>query len=225
MKKALALSAFLGALLLAPAAAAHVTANPTEAAADGYTMITFRVPHGCDDSPTTRLSIQIPDGVESVTPEIVPGWEVEVSADEKEVTWTGGPLPNHRFTDFGISMKMPNTPDETVYFPAVQTCEQGESAWVQIAAEGEPEPELPAPAVLLTAAAGGHGSSAGSDDPVSSGQEPATGDEETTAAAESAAAEDDDDALVWVAVALGAAGLLAGLGALGLVYARRPKHA
>jgi hypothetical protein len=123
-------------------------------------------------------------------------------------------------------MKMPNMPGETLLFPAIQRCEQGENRWVEPMVEGEPEPDYPAPAVLLTASTGGHGSSAGSDDAASSGEEPATDGEETVAAAESAAVEDDDDdALVWVAVALGAAGLLAGLGALGLVYARRPRAA
>ena len=74
---ATALLAAAGALLVVSAAAAHVIADPTEAAADASTMITFRVPHGCEESPTTSITIQIPGGVVSVVPEAVPGWEVE----------------------------------------------------------------------------------------------------------------------------------------------------
>ena len=223
MKTTLTFLALGAALLLAPAAAAHVTANPGEAAADSYAVISFRVPHACDDSPTTSLTVQIQAGVESVTPQVVPGWEVKVAG--KEVTWTGGPLPPHRYTDFGISMKLPNTPDKTLHFPAIQRCQEGETSWIQVAAEGEPEPDAPAPAVLLTAATGGHGSSPGPDDTSSSSAEEPAADGEETVAADAAVAEDDDEVLIWLAVALGAAGLAAGLGALALVYTRRPRHA
>jgi uncharacterized protein YcnI len=219
MKKTLLLT-IAGALLLAPAAAAHVTANPAQAAADSYAMIAFRVPHGCEDSATTSLTVQIPEGVESVTPQAVPGWEAAVADGGKEVTWTGGPLAAHQFTDFGISMKLPNTPGERLAFPAIQRCEQGETRWIQIPVEGEAEPDTPAPVVELTAATGGHGTAS------SSAEEPASsGGEEAAAAAASTDEGEDDDAVLWVAVGLGAAGLVAGLAALGVVFFRRPRAA
>jgi uncharacterized protein YcnI len=237
MTKRIVLAA-LAAAVLAPAASAHVTANPSEAPAGGFAMISFRVPHGCEESPTTSISVQIPPGVVSVAPEAVPGWEVEtvegpydepvllhgeeVTEGVKEVTWTGGPLDAHQFLDFGLSMRMPETEGETVYFPVVQTCEQGETGWITIPVEGEEEPDTPAPGVELLAASGGHGSSSGSsgsDDQTSSdAEEPATeGDAEAAAAVE---AEDDDDGMVMAAMVMGGLGLVAGLGALGLTWRR-----
>jgi uncharacterized protein YcnI len=228
------LLAAIAAAVLAPAASAHVTANPAEAPAGGFTMISFRVPHGCEESATTRLSIQIPEGVVSVAPEAVPGWEVEtvegpydepvqlhgeeVTEGVKEVTWTGGPLDAHQFLDFGLSMRMPEAEGETIYFPVVQTCEQGETSWITIPVAGEEEPDTPAPGVTLLAASGGHGSStgsAGSDDSTSSAaQEPAT---EAAAAVED---DEDDDTMAMAALVLGGLGLVAGLGALGLTWRR-----
>jgi uncharacterized protein YcnI len=231
MTKRIALAA-LAAAVLAPAASAHVTANPTEAPSGGFAMISFRVPHGCEESPTTSISVQIPAGVVSVAPQAVPGWEVEtvegpydepvmlhgeeVTEGVKEVTWTGGPLDAHQFVDFGISMRMPEGDEgDVVYFPVVQTCEQGETGWITIPVEGEEEPDTPAPGVTLLAASGGHGSSSGSDDMASSDAE-----ETTAEAAPATDVEDDDDGMVMAAMVMGGLGLLAGLGALGLTWRR-----
>ena len=49
------------ALGAAPAFA-HVTVSPSVATAGSYTVLTVSVPHGCDGSPTTKVSIKIPDG-------------------------------------------------------------------------------------------------------------------------------------------------------------------
>jgi uncharacterized protein YcnI len=219
------------ALVASPVALAHVTANPAEAPTDSFAMIAFRVPHGCDESPTTSLTIQIPPGVTSVAPQAVPGWEVSVvegplaepveshgetiTEGVTEVTWTGGPLDPHQFTDFGLSMKLPNAEGETLHFPAVQTCEEGETRWIQLPVEGEPEPEEPAPALLLTAATGGHGSAAGAT---------ADGTAVADGAAAAAAADDGDGMSDELALGLGAGGLAAGLVALGAVAMRRPRR-
>ena len=51
-------------------------------------------------------------------------------------------------------------------FPTIQTCEQGEAAWIEVPADGQDgdELELPAPAFVLTAAdGGGHDSSSAVD--------------------------------------------------------------
>lgn len=223
MKVRFTILAALGALLAAPVAGAHVTANPGTAEAGGFTMIAFRVPHGCEESPTTSLTIRIPAGIIFVTPQNVPGWKATATMGklpqpvESEgetitegvtaVTWTGGPLAPHEFTDFGISMRMPDTPGETLHFPAIQRCRQGVHRWIQIPVEGQPEPDEPAPAVELTAAA------AEPEEP-----EPA----ETPAEPESDE-DDDDDAMTIAAMGMGAGGLLAGLAALGLVIRRRPR--
>ena len=68
---------------------AHVSANPNTAPAGAYTLVNVKVPHGVTDHETTKVVIKIPDGVLSVTPEVVPGWTPTV--DIKSVT----PWDNH----------------------------------------------------------------------------------------------------------------------------------
>ncbi len=219
----------LAAALAFPAAAlAHVTANPSEAPAGGEVVISFRVPHGCEESDTTGLSVSIPEGVVDVSPQAIPGWEVTmkegklpqpVTTDEgetltegvTEVTWTGGPLSHDQFADFGLAMTMPDSVGKTVWFPIVQRCEQGETRWIKIPVAGEEEPDTPAPGVMLVASSGDeHGAAA---------------EDEDASAAAADESDDDSDGMTTVAIVLGAAGLAAGLAALGLVLFRRPKAA
>lgn len=142
--------------LLAAPAFAHVTANPGRAEAGDYARILFRVPHGCDGSPTTALTVHIPKSVQSVTPEFIPGWEAHTTGGDnvRKVTWTGGPpVPADRYFEFGLVMKLPDQPGETLYFPTVQACEQGKVFWTQTPAPGQSGHDLehPAPSVALTA--------------------------------------------------------------------------
>ena len=227
MPRALKLSAALGvaaAAILLPvsAASAHVGIDIAEAKADGFAFATFRVPHGCDGSPTTKVKVQIPDGVVSVKPEAVAGWKLEVlngpitpydshgtmiSEGVKEVTWTGGPLADAHVAQFGMSLKMPDKAGETVYFKTIQTCEQGETAWIEIPAEGAEEPEHPAPSLKLIAA----------DDETIADE--TAGDEEDETAQPAATEDDDDtDPLTFVALGSGVLGIVIGA----LAFRRRP---
>ncbi len=226
------------ALALAGSAGAHITANPAEGPSDGYATVSFQVPHGCEESPTTQLRIKIPPSVPSVTPSVHPLWDVATKEGKKdkvelhgetittgvsEVTYTAKqPLPADRLDSFPISLKLPAGEEgESVYFPTLQRCEQGQTRWIQIPAEGENPDELeePAPAVMLTAAEGGHGG--GAKDGTGGGQ---SADAQPAANVQTAAvdATDDEGAPVWLAVvalAVGALGLIAGIG--GLMAARR----
>ena len=68
------------------------------------------------------------------------------------ITWTGGPQPHDVALLLTVEMTFPNTPDEVLAFPLVQTCEQGETRWVDPPNPDGSEPEDPAPLVTLTAA-------------------------------------------------------------------------
>lgn len=150
---------------------AHVTVQPTEANAGDYFQMAFTVPHGCAGSATVALRVKLPDGVLSVKPQMKPGWSVDIKKRKldvplaashgqtinevvDEVSWRGGSLPDSLFDTFGLVMKLPDTPGQTLYFPAVQECEQGVSRWIEIPASGQSADRLhePAPLVRLKSA-------------------------------------------------------------------------
>jgi len=224
----------------AGAASAHVTVTPDTTEAGAYALLTFGVPHGCGDSPTTTVSIQVPEQVVTVTPTVNPGWDVEKVMEDlaepvddghggqytervAEVVYTARtPLPDGYRDALVLSLKLPDAAGETLVFPTVQECAEGESAWVQVPADGEDghDLELPAPLFTLTAAEGdgpddaakpvADGSGSGGSEDAAAG---ASGD-----AASAGAAAGPAPALTWTALVLAAAGLV--LGALGFVRSR-----
>jgi uncharacterized protein YcnI len=160
-------------LVMTYPAHAHVTLEGRQAAVGTFYKAVFAVPHGCAGSATTKIRVQIPDGVIAVKPMVKPGWNVEVikgkyaapydfhgskiSEGVKEVVWSGGKLPDDYYDEFVISTYLATTlkPDTVLYFPTVQECEQGVSRWIDIPAEGQEthahEAKSPAPGVKLVA--------------------------------------------------------------------------
>jgi periplasmic copper chaperone A len=225
-------------LALAGTAGAHITANPGEAPSDGFATLDFSIGHGCEESPTTQVRIKVPPSVPSVNPGVHPLWDVATKEGKKdrvelhgetitrgvsEVIYTAKePLPADRLDLLTMSVKLPAAEEgESVYFPTIQRCEKGQTRWIQIPAEGQSAEELeePAPAVVLTAAEGGHGGATGSDEDAA-GQSAAQPAANVQAASVSSA---DDAAPMWLAItalAVGALGLLAGIG--GFMAGRRP---
>lgn len=217
------------ALAVAGPASAHVTVTASDTAAGAYTVLTVSVPHGCDGSPTTKVAVAMPEGIYSVTPTRNPLYDVEkvtekldqpvedahgneVTERVSQVVYTARtPLPDGERDAFELSLQLPeDAAGETLAFPAIQTCEQGETAWTEEAAEGAEEPEHPAPSITVTDAEEGD----------AHGAAEATAVETEPAAAEPA---DDDEGS---GTALGVAGLVAGLlglaaGVTALVTSRR----
>jgi uncharacterized protein YcnI len=166
-------SLVLIAALLAPSrVSAHVTLQGREAAVGADYRAIFVVPHGCAGSPTIKLRVQIPAGVIATGAKPVAGWNVEtikgkyaatydyrgarISEGITEVDWSGGKLPDKTRQEFEIETFLTDSlkPGSTLYFPAVQECEQGVSRWIEIPANGAGTSEQsrwPAPAVKLTA--------------------------------------------------------------------------
>ena len=126
IKSLLAVPAALGlVVLMAAPASAHVTVTPTDTAAGAYTVLTFSVGHGCDGSPTTRIAIQIPEGINSVSATRQPFYDVEKvivpldppvtgSHDEEitervdQVVYTAvTPLPDGQRDTFELSLQLP----------------------------------------------------------------------------------------------------------------------
>lgn len=174
--RVLALAAFAAAYLVLPGAvSAHVTANPNEASADSYFRTALRVGHGCEGSSTIAVRVKLPDGITSARPEMKPGWAIDIKMRKldkpidaghgrmisevvDEIAWRGGPLPDAYFAEFGLSLKLPNTPNATLYFPLVQECEKGAHRWIEIPAAGQGWNDLkePAPFVRVGPKRGGH---------------------------------------------------------------------
>lgn len=222
---AVAVAAVAGPALLASSAGAHITPQDPEAPSGGYFTTAFKVGHGCDGSPTTKVAIKMGDGVTSVKPQPVPGWNLSTTTREldppidnhgtqitetvDEVIWEGGSLPDDELQMFWISMKLPEgDPGTSVEFPVVQTCETGETAWIEPIVEGEEEPEHPAPVVVLTAAADdGH-----SDDTTTTAAP--EGEGETAAASSDDSDSGSSNGLAIGGLVLGALGLATGGAAL-----------
>lgn len=167
-------------LALAAPASAHVTVDPSTTAAGSYTVLTIAVPHGCEESSTTKVAIKIPEQILSVTPTRNPFWDTQATIEDLDkpakdahgnavtervatVEYTAKtPLPHDQRDAFELSLQLPDAAGTTLTFPTVQTCEEGETAWVEVPSDGAGADDLehPAPAVTITAAdESGHGSS------------------------------------------------------------------
>jgi periplasmic copper chaperone A len=146
-------------------ARSHVTLDRNEAPADSFFNTRINVPHGCEGSPTLRVRVRIPDGVIGVKPQPKPGWDLAIRKEKLaqpivdshgrsitegivEVTWTGK-LLDENFDQFGIHMKLPDKPGETLYFPTVQECETGVHRWIEIPAAGKSRGDYKEPAPFL----------------------------------------------------------------------------
>lgn len=237
-----AASAAAGVALLSIAgpASAHATITPTTTAAGAYTVLTVSIGHGCEGSATTKVAIQVPEEILSVTPTRHPLWSMterqeklaepvtdahgnKVTERDAVVVYTAKtPLPDGHRDAFELSLKLPEEEGQTLAFPVVQSCVKGENPWTQVAAEGQnpDELEFPAPTLTITAAEeeAGHGDAAST---TSSDQDAATTTSADKDAAASAASEDEDSNMLG-ALGLGAGvlGLLAGGTALVLVRRR-----
>ncbi|HUN97263.1 MAG TPA: DUF1775 domain-containing protein [Bradyrhizobium sp.] len=146
-------AALAAATLGVSSADAHITLQNRQAAIGAFYKAVFVVPHGCAGSATTRIRVQIPDGVIDVKPMPKPGWNVatvkanyanpydfhggKLTEGVKEVDWSGGKLPDDFYDEFVLSMFLTGDlkPDTMLYFPTVQECEQGISRWIDIPAD------------------------------------------------------------------------------------------
>jgi uncharacterized protein YcnI len=208
-------AALAAVLALATTAAAHVTLQPEEAPAGGFTRLDVRVPNERDNATTTKVDVRFPPGFLFVSTEPVPGWDAKVTMRKLDkpveqfgeqiteevgrVTFTGdgetGVIRPGEFQDFGLSVGVPDKAGSTLSFPSLQTYSNGEVVrWI-----GPPDSEEPAPQVKLTAAEAEGGAS----EPAAQQQPPADGDD-----------DGGSDTLAIIALIVGIAGLAAGLAAL-----------
>jgi uncharacterized protein YcnI len=176
--------------------------------------VAFRVPNESDSASTTKVEIVLPEDnpIASVSTMPVPGWTVQVERKApakpveahgaqitevvSKITWTAAPsaaVQPGQFQEFPVSLG-PLPEAERLVFKALQTYSDGNVVrWIEEPVDGGEEPEHPAPVMNLLPAE----------------------DETTGTAAEAAQPQaggsDDGDGDSGAALALGIAGLVAGL--------------
>ena len=165
-----------GLIVLASAgvASAHVGILEDEVEAGTTALITFQFSHGCEGSPTTSIRIQMPENIPTVAPTINANWDVsktmealdppiEGSHGEQltervaEVVYTAKTPVADGYRDvFVLSVAIPeDAAGTTLFFPTIQTCETGETAWIEIPAEGQDHDDLESPAPGVAVVEGG----------------------------------------------------------------------
>jgi len=230
-----AAAAATAALLLAGAggASAHVGVTPDKTSANSYALLTFGIPHGCDESGTTKVAITLPEELNDAQPTVNPNWTVEKVTEQlsepkkladgssitkrtSQIVYTAKePLPHELRDALVLSLKLPDAAGTTLHFPTLQTCETGQTDWSEIAADGQDPHSLkaPAPSITITEAAEADGHSAAADTAGHS-------TEQASAVTDSGAA-----ARSWAGLAAGVGGLALGGVALARSGANRKQEA
>lgn len=213
--------AVAAAWLGAGAASAHVTVNPKDGVQGGYAKLAFRVPNEKPGAGTVKLEVVVPADapIASISTRPLPGWTVvlertklatpvkvherDVSEVVSKITWTadaGVSIKPGEFQEFEVSAgPLPET--DRILFKALQTYSDGDVVrWIEDPATTV-EAQHPAPVLKLAKSA--------TTVPVVSSASPAAASTPATTSSNT------------LPVALGAAGLIAGLAGLGVALANR----
>lgn len=197
-----------GTVLFPAMAWAHVTISPNTGTPGGYVREAFQVPNERDDASTSGIQVFFPTDhpLASVSVEPVPGWtstvqkvklstpiqttDGTVTEGVSSITWTGGSIGAGQFQEFPVTVGPLPGGDTNLTFKVLQTYSDGQVVrWIDLTQDGQPEPDHPAPVLSVAAPAA----------PVI----PAT--------------TISSDGTSVVALVIGGAGLLAGLGSLGWI--------
>jgi uncharacterized protein len=174
----------------------------------------------------------------SVQPQAIPGWDIKVTTSKldkpltldgrtineavSKVTWTatGKGIEPGYFQKFPLSLgQLPEDTDQLV-FKALQTYSNKEVVrWIEPQAEGQDEPEHPAPTLQLSAAAEGDHHDDAAASPASAPKDTGNDETSTTTAAQAGGSSDGTARGLGIAgIVVGAAGVL-----FGILAARRSR--
>lgn len=156
---------------------AHITLEYQVANAGSNYKATFRVGHGCGDSPTREIAVTLPPGVQGAKPMPKPGWTLAIergtlaqpqgdqgqaaTGPVRRIRWSANTpadaLPGDFYDEFVLQARLPAQAG-TLYWPVEQVCAQGRTDWSELPSAGKPLHGLtsPAAALELMPAAGGH---------------------------------------------------------------------
>lgn len=109
---------------------AHVVVRPNEVGVGARTNFLVSVPTE-EDVPTTQIRLVVPKELQSVRPNVKPGWTIElVKTDEgeearvSEIIWSGGSIPAEQRDEFVFSAQAP-AEETSLTWKAYQTYADG----------------------------------------------------------------------------------------------------
>lgn len=153
------------ALTLSSGAQAHIVLQEKQAQAGATYRAVLVVGHGCGGEATTSIRVRIPEGFYNVKPMQKAGWKIDTVIGEydkpysshgneltegvKEISWSGGSLPDDFFDEFAFRGTFDSDAKEgtRIFFPVIQSCGDTEDAWID--QSGDHDVEFPAPSVTL----------------------------------------------------------------------------
>ncbi|GAA5097572.1 YcnI family protein [Wohlfahrtiimonas larvae] len=160
----------IASTLLMQIATAHVSFIDAKPITQGKAFkATFAIPHGCANTPTTKVSIQTPEGIIGIKPMLKPNWAIttkiqpyaktyqqygqNITQGVTTVTWEGI-LPDQYYDEFTITGYFADNANNRaeIYFPVIQTCEVGEYLWTDTSGHqhhGHDAKELNAPSLKV----------------------------------------------------------------------------
>lgn len=149
----------VAAMVALPAAAsAHTEIEPDGVVGeDGALATTITVEEECSDPGTKKFELFFPasPAIDSAAPGAVTGWAATVDKDSAngavtKVTWEGA--PESGVDSFALPLALTTIPSDTesITFKAIQTCATGEVfRWIEPTPSSGPEPESPAPVLVI----------------------------------------------------------------------------
>lgn len=160
--------AVLATAVVASLASAHIVLDYQAAPAGKSYRATFKVGHGCGESATRQLVVEIPAGVLGAHPMPKAGWHLAVERATlpqpvtshgrtvteavTRVTWTArgreDMLASAHYDEFVLVAQLPSQAGP-LYWPVRQICEEGRTDWIEIPRAGQKLSDLKSPAALL----------------------------------------------------------------------------
>ncbi len=140
--------------LNANAVFAHAVVKPASVGVGSFNDFTLGVPSEKDAS-TTAIKLFVPEGINSVTPIVKPGWNVQIINSDKQgepdddgntnpipeaIVWTGGSVPAHQKDFFMFSTQVPAKETE-LDWKIEQTYSDGSVVSWNLAADAQPKDE------------------------------------------------------------------------------------
>lgn len=163
---------FLGmaSVLLAAQAHAHVSLIAPEYVAQGQSFkAVVAIPHGCEGSATTSVTLHVPEGIVAVKPQPKAAWRIsktqqtyaqpydyygkKLSQGVTSVTWQGR-LADDEYDEFVFQAYAAaiSAGADKVFFKLEQQCENGKLMWTDVSGKkikGHDAAELTAPFVSV----------------------------------------------------------------------------